>query len=277
MAGDTCAPSDDAGQGGYDSRYYSRLVEIEEGNFWFRNRNALIVWALRRYFPGARSFLEVGCGTAFLLRVIARELPRLAVSGCDLHPEAVALAEKRIGGARLFVADARSLDLDETFDVIGAFDVLEHIEEDEDVLARLRRAVRPGGGILVTVPQHPSLFSYVDARARHLRRYSARDLTLKIERAGFRVVRVTSFLALLLPALVLSRARKPRAGKDPLAVPGLRLGRGLDRLLASVLSLERAMIRMGTSFPAGGSLLAVARAAAPDGATRRDTPHLEEP
>jgi SAM-dependent methyltransferase len=155
--------------------------------------------------------------------------------------------------------DARALPFEEAFDVVGAFDLLEHVPEDEDALTQMRRATVAGGGVLLTVPQHPRLYGYADERAGHVRRYDAGDLRAKIERAGFEVLRMTSFLSLLLPAMALSRARRPRPGSDPLSIPGLELPRPLDALLRGVLAIERGMIRLGVSFPAGGSLLAVGR------------------
>ena len=66
---------------GFKPEYFASLAQLEAGNFWFRSRNALIVWALRKYFPAARSFLEVGCGTGFVLSGIARAFPEAELTG----------------------------------------------------------------------------------------------------------------------------------------------------------------------------------------------------
>jgi len=79
------------------------------------------------------------------------------------------------------------------------------LRDDELVLSEMFRATKPGGGIIVTVPQHQFLWSVVDEHAFHKRRYSRVDLVSKVERAGFRVARVTSFVSLLLPLMLLSR------------------------------------------------------------------------
>jgi SAM-dependent methyltransferase len=157
--------------------------------------------------------------------------------------------------------DARRLPFRDEFDVVGAFDVIEHIDEDRAVLAELRAAAAPGGGVLLTVPQHPALWSEFDARAGHVRRYRARELRQKVVEAGLEIVRMTSFVALLLPFMYLSRRaqRSPGADYDPLAE--LRIAPWLNRLLEGVLGAERALISAGLSFPAGGSLLVVARRA----------------
>jgi SAM-dependent methyltransferase len=249
-----------AGAGaGFDPSAFAELERLEAASFWFRSRNGLIVWALGRYFPGATSFLEVGCGTGFVLAGLAAARPGLRLTGTEAEPSGLAFAARRAPGATLVQADARRLPFREEFDAAGAFDVLEHIEEDRAVLQALREALRPGGGLLLSVPQHPFLWSEFDVRARHVRRYRAAELREKLLDAGFEIVRMTSFVSLLLPAMWVSRLAARRAGEgyDPLA--GLRLAAALDRALGAVAALERALIRAGLSWPFGGSLLAVAR------------------
>jgi SAM-dependent methyltransferase len=243
----------------YDAAFFQRLAALEPGNYWFEARNRLLVWALRRYFPSARNFLEVGCGTGFVLAGIRRALPGLTLSGAEVFSEGLAYAEQRVPGSVLFQMDARHVPFADEFDVIGAFDVLEHIEDADVVLAQMFRATRPGGGILLTVPQHPLLWSPVDVHAGHKRRYRRRDLMERVRRAGFEVARATSFASLLLPAMLVSRLarRSGRHAEDPL--PELRVGRTTNAVLTGILSVERMLIARGVSFPAGGSLLVVAR------------------
>src|SRR5205823_1532466 len=101
-------------------------------------------------------------------------------------------------------------------DAIGAFDVLEHVYEDEAVLRQLYQALKPRGGLLLSVPQHPWLWSPVDDYSHHRRRYIASALAEEVERAGFRILRQTSFVSLLLPVVALSRWRGRRRGScDP--------------------------------------------------------------
>ena len=142
--------------------------------------------------------------------------------------------------------------------MVGAFDVLEHIEDDQAVLGQLFQAVRPGGGLLLTVPQHPSLWSEADVRACHKRRYTRQELVRKVESAGFQTRRVTSFVTLLLPFLWVSRRRKRQAGNGSVNAE-FQMNRWLNRFLEAVLRLETCLIRRGSCFPAGGSLLLVAQ------------------
>jgi SAM-dependent methyltransferase len=250
---------------GYDPAHFSELAELEAGNFWFRARNRLIVWALGRYFSAPRRFLEVGCGTGFVMSGIAAAFPGLEVAGSEVAAEGLAFAARRVPAARLIQMDARKIPFRGEFDVAGAFDVIEHIEDDRAVLEALREALVPGGGLLLTVPQHPSLWSEYDVRARHVRRYRAAELRDRLAGAGFEVVRMTSFVTLLLPLMAASRftRQKPGADYDPLAE--LRIPGWLNWAFEKALDFERSLIRAGVSFPAGGSLLVVARRAGDNG------------
>lgn len=244
---------------GYDPAHFAELAELESRNFWFRARNRLIAWALGRFFPGAKRFLEVGCGTGFVLSGLAAAFPALEATGSEVAAEGLGFAARRAAGAQLIQMDARRIPFREEFDVAGAFDVIEHIEDDGAVLRAMRDALVPGGGLIVTVPQHPFLWSEYDVRARHVRRYRAAELRGKALEAGFEIVKMASFVTLLLPLMTASRLlqRAPRADYDPLAE--LRIAPWLNWALEKVLDLERSLIRAGMVLPVGGSLLLVAR------------------
>lgn len=244
---------------GFETTYFGELAILEARNFWFRSRNQLIFWVLRRYFPEIKTFLEIGCGTGFVLSGVERAFPKLQLSGSEVCSAGLGFAQSRVSRCDLFQMDARHIPFEEEFDAIGAFDVLEHIAEDEQVLSQMYGAVRPGGGIILTVPQHAFLWSQTDEQACHVRRYSSSDLKQKVQQAGFSLVRVTSFVSLLLPLMMLSRSRMRNFDKvtDPLAE--LKVGGLTNWMLLKLLGLERALIRAGLSLPAGGSLLVVAR------------------
>lgn len=253
------APSRAEGGRGFRAEAFARLASLEAASFWFRARNRLVTWALRAHFPSARRFLEIGCGTGFVLSGIAEAAPELDLHGSEVSSAGLPFAAGRVPSARLFQMDARQIPFEAEFDAIGAFDVLEHIEEDQVVLAAMRQAVTPGGGILVTVPQHPFLWSETDDVAGHVRRYTRRELVEKVRRAGFRVERVTSFVSLLFPAMALSRLVPKRSRKSSGVADELAVSGALGRALEAVMDFERLCIRRGMSFPLGGSLFLVAR------------------
>lgn len=243
-------------EGGFKPEFFSRLAGFEAKHFWFRARNRLLQWAMRRYFPAVTSFFEIGCGTGFVLSGFHEIRPLLRTAGSEIFASGLKFARERLPGVALFQMDARNIPFKSEFDVVGAFDVLEHIVEDEAVLGQMFKATRPGGGILVTVPQHPFLWSANDEHSLHQRRYRRAELRRKVEGAGFRVERITSFVALLLPFMVISRLTKKRAPASDLWEE-FQISRPVNAIFEATLAIERALIKAGVSFPAGGSLLLV--------------------
>ncbi|MFL6597718.1 MAG: class I SAM-dependent methyltransferase [Chthoniobacterales bacterium] len=248
----------DAPDGGFKPEYFARLAAIEEAHFWFRVRNKLIQWALGNYFPDAKSFFEVGCGTGYVLAGIREMSPGTRLVGSDIFTDGLAFAKARLPGAELYQMDARSIPFEGEFDVVGAFDVLEHLVEDNMALAQMFNAARPGGGLLVTVPQQRYLWSASDEHAMHQRRYSRAELRRKVEGAGFQIERITSFNSLLFPLMVWSRMQQKR-GQDLQRWRELEISQPLNKTLESILKLERLLIEKGVSFPVGGSLLLIGR------------------
>jgi SAM-dependent methyltransferase len=242
---------------GFDPDLFEPFADVEERSFWFRARNRLIVSAFRRHFPDARSFLEVGCGGGVVLVGLREAIPELRLVGVELYAQGLAVARRRLPDVELVELDARNLPYESEFDVVGAFDVLEHVDDDEQVLAQMVRATRPGGGVVLLVPQHRWLWSEHDEIVEHRRRYARKELLAKAGRAGLEVVEVTSFVTSLLPAMAVSRAvDRVRKKTDPIA--NLEPG-PLNGLFERMLDGERKLIERGVSLPFGGSLMLVGR------------------
>jgi SAM-dependent methyltransferase len=253
------APGLDDTGGGFSVEAFDELAELEAGSFWFRGRNRLIATLLQRHAPHAASFLEVGCGTGFVLAGVRAVRPGLAVTGVEASTRGLRLARRRLPDVELLQMDATRLAWRDEFDVVGCFDVLEHVEDDREALRQLRAAAMPGGVVLVTVPQHPRLWSADDEYGHHLRRYTRGELLDKARAAGLTPVQVTSFVSLLLPLMALSRRRRRTLGPDYDPRAELRQGPRLRAALEGVLGVERHLVARGVSLPAGGSLVLVAR------------------
>jgi SAM-dependent methyltransferase len=241
----------------FDPAAFEALAALEPSNFWFRSRNRLLAWAAKRYFPAARQIHEIGCGTGYVLTALQAAFPDARLSGSEINVEGLVHARRRLPGIELMQMDARDIPFRAEFDLIGAFDVLEHVDDDREVLRQIHAALRPGGGVMLSVPQHRWLWSAQDRRARHHRRYERPALVEMLSTAGFDVIRSTSFVSFLLPAMLLSRRMSDRR-PDESGTEALRAPLGLDAPLGAVLGVERWLIRHGVSFPMGGSLLVVA-------------------
>lgn len=244
---------------GYDPERFGEILAFDAPHFLREARNELFTWALGRYFPGASRFLEIGAGIGVVLAAFRAAYPRLEIWGTEIYDVGVAQIAENVEGVELFQADARALPFRGQFDVVAAFDTLEHIDDDEAVLRELHATLRPGGGILVSVPQHPWMWSARDEAVAHKRRYTRGELLGKLATAGFETIRTTSFVTLPFPAMWWSavRNRTLHAGYDPFAE--FKIGAFPHAILRRVLACERGLLRLGVSFPVGGTLFAVAR------------------
>jgi len=148
-----------------------------------------------------------------------------------------------------------------------AFDVLEHIDDDEAVLKNVHGALKPGGTLFITVPADMRLWSAMDIYAEHKRRYSMKELRTKIEGNGFKVIKMSYFMTLLYPFILLSR--KLSQGTNNIndedmekqfkkeVMSELQPNVIINSLFFLIFSLEVPLINSFT-LPFGSSLLCVA-------------------
>ena len=148
-------------------------------------RRDRILRSLRKQPCG--SLLEIGCGAGALLC----DLTRLGYSACGLETstEALSIAPRiaRIAGSAHEVFPTVQPGWEESFDVVCAFDVLEHIEEDAAALHEWMRWLKPGGAMLLSVPAHRSRWGAGDIWAGHYRRYDKEDILKLVDACGLQV------------------------------------------------------------------------------------------
>lgn len=237
---------------------HHRLEEMQATSFWFRARNRLIQDLVGRYFADAQDVLEIGCGTGFVLSGIRSALPSARLVASEVYSHGLPYAARRVSSPCEFLQmDARAVPFSGEFDLIGAFDVLEHIDEDDAVIAEMARALRAGGGLLITVPQHRWLWSRFDEESFHRRRYARGQLAQALRDRGFRVLLETSFVFFLLPLMILQRlGAGQRRGYDPAGEFALPVV--VEKSFEALLDLERQLIKMRLRLPLGGSQVVVA-------------------
>jgi SAM-dependent methyltransferase len=246
---------------GFDPASFATLVEVEGTHFWFVARNELIVGLADRFFPSAKRYLEIGCGNGAVLGALAASRPWERLAGSDLHPTGLKHARARLPPAvELVQMDARAIPATNAFDLTGAFDIVEHVADDEPVLRALRGATVTGGGTIIAVPQHPSLWSRADEIGYHQRRYRLGELEAKLRRNGFEVLFSSSFTAVLLPLMALSRLKARAAPDDADVERETALGPRTNAVLTAILRAEVRLTLAGLRWPLGGSRVVVARA-----------------
>jgi SAM-dependent methyltransferase len=247
--------------GGYDPTHFARLFVIEDRHAWFRARGELLgrlAADVTRDLPDGYRVLEVGCGTGAMLQVLDRVCDRGEVIGMDLFAEGLTFARQRTS-CQLVVGDANDPPFGAEFALVGMFDVLEHLPDDEHVLRRMRDLLLPGGSLLLTVPADPTLWSYFDEDARHVRRYELADLERKLAAAGFQVSYITYFMRALVPIMRWYRRVGPARRASAGAERDLRVVPVVNDLLYWIFRLEARAIEQRRQLASGTSILAIAR------------------
>ncbi|MGO4599630.1 class I SAM-dependent methyltransferase [Terrabacter sp. 2RAF25] len=184
-----------------------KLAELEDDHWWYRERRHLLAKAISGLTPGRA--LDIGAAGGGNTRVL-REHGWDAVA-LEYGADGAEVAQGR--GLATLRADATRLPLaDHSLDLVMAFDLLEHLHDDDAAVAEVHRVLKPDGTYLVAVPADPRLWSSHDEAVDHVRRYTRDGLLSLLDRGGFDVVDVRSWNVLLRP--VVAMRRKVSSGSD---------------------------------------------------------------
>jgi SAM-dependent methyltransferase len=236
---------------------YREMAELDQHHWWYRGRREVLAELIRRMVipPRNAHILEIGCGTGHNLAMLGQFGQ---VDALELDDEARAIAEKRLG-RKVMRAPLPELAgvRDSAYDLIGALDVIEHIEDDRAALEAIAAKLKPGGKFVMTVPAHQWMWSAHDVVNHHKRRYSKRSLRRLIEGSPLRLDKLGYFNSLLFPLAVGDRLASKLRGKDDADVklPSAPLNKALEKVFAA----ERHLVGR-LPLPPGLSLFAVASA-----------------
>jgi SAM-dependent methyltransferase len=204
-----------------------KLTELEDTHWWYRERRNLLSRALSGTRPGRA--LDVGAAGGGNTRVLLRHGWQAAA--LEYGKDGAAVCAER--GIPVVRGDATRLPVGPLdLDLVVAFDVLEHLEDDAAAVTGIFRALRPGGTFLVAVPCDPRLWSAHDVAVGHVRRYTRPELLDLLTGAGLVVEDVRSWMVLLRPAVALRR--RSSTGSDLEQSPGW-----LNGLLFALVAAER--------------------------------------
>lgn len=236
---------------------YEQMAELDQRHWWYRARRLVLAELIRRKVapPAGARLLEIGCGTGHNLAMLSQFGP---VDGLELDDQARAIAEQRLGRSVMSSPlPGLSAVPERHYDLIGAFDVIEHIEDDAAALESIAKRLKSGGKFVMTVPAHQWMWSAHDVVNHHQRRYSKAALKRLIDGSPLRLESIGYFNSLLFPVAVAERMASKVRGKDDanLLLPPEPLNSALEQAFAA----ERHLIGRIPLLP-GLSLFAVASA-----------------
>jgi SAM-dependent methyltransferase len=236
---------------------YQQMAELDDRHWWYRARRKIIADLIRREArpPKSAAILEIGCGTGHNLAMLAGFGH---VEGLELDDEARELSERRLGRKVLSSPLPELRDVaDRHYDLIGAFDVIEHIDDDKAALTSIAAKLKPGGKFVMTVPAHQWMWTAHDVVNHHKRRYSKSTLRQLVQGSPLKLERIGYFNSLLFPLAIAERATSKLRGKSDADVklPSAVLNAALEKVFAA----ERYLVGR-LPLPPGLSLFAVASA-----------------
>ena len=239
----------------YDPAALEVFYQYEKNHFWFRIRRDLIKDIFKRYVRNGEKVIEIGAGTGNISKMLLQNGYDMAIG--DVHKRAL---QQFDGGeiTQKYQFDVTKTPFREHFDVIGIFDVLEHIEKDKLAIRKIHAMLKSGGRAIVTVPAHQWLWSKYDAT--HKRRYELETIRKIFENNGFDIVMAKNFFVSIVPLLYLRSILYKSAGKEgseELAEGQIKINRIVNIILYYILKAENKLLKK-ISPKIGGSIIIVA-------------------
>jgi len=240
------------------------MHRLERTHWWFAGKRFLITATLDRCLAASsirHAILDIGCGTGMMMQSMGSHGQTY---GLEISPDAIRLSKQR--GLHRIVRSNAGMGLpfkNAAFDAVTCLDVLEHLDDDRNLIKEVFRVLKPGGHVIITVPAFQIQWSRHDVAVHHKRRYTRSSMLKKVDGLGWQVVREGYYnTALFLPILLLRKVRtlfstKMAPPKSDFCIP---LPAVLNKLLAGLLKAEVKCLPF-FRFPFGVSLLMVLRKA----------------
>ena len=236
---------------------YDQMAALDQRHWWYRARREVVAALIRRLAPtpvNAR-VLEIGCGTGHNIAMLGEFG---TVDALEVDEAARSIAEQRLGREAMSAPLPELTGVGERhYDLVGAFDVIEHIDDDAAAVASIAKRLKPGGKFVMTVPAHQWMWSAHDVVNHHQRRYSKAALRQLLEASPLRLEALGYFNSLLFPLAVGQRlaSKVMRSDDSDLSLPPRPVNYAFERAFAA----ERFLIGR-VPLPPGLSLFAVASA-----------------
>jgi len=235
---------------------YARMEHYEKNYWWHVGRRYILEQTLTKFVTptGKLNVLDLGCGTGINFNWLKKWG---TITGLDNESNALSYCRQKQAYHQLIQGDATQPPTGK-YNLITAFDLLEHIDNDRDALRQWYSSLAPNGHLLLTVPAHKWLFGAHDKALHHKRRYSSFELSQKIRAAGFKIKFLSPFFFFVFPVFAIVRLIKKYA-KPETTYETVSTTSGLDSLLINLSEIEAYLLSSSIGLPWGSSILVIAK------------------
>jgi SAM-dependent methyltransferase len=238
---------------------YAIMREVEDTHWWFAGRRRILKGLLRQLVSesgvaGRPRILDVGCGTGANLELLGEFGD---AEGVDVSPDALRFCRDR-GLDKVHLGAAEELPFeDQTFNIVTALDVVEHLDDDVAGLKEMYRVLKPGGRAMFFVPAFTFLWGVQDDISHHRRRYTLKQIKSAVSRAGFKVERgtyanITFFAPIFAGRILMKLTRIKPASENNINVSAL------NGFFGRVFGAESSVLNH-MNLPFGVSAICIAR------------------
>jgi SAM-dependent methyltransferase len=242
-----------------DLKDYKVLSESNNYNsyFWYKSRLNLINNIFFSVFSPDKKLkiLDIGCGTGAEIGILEKFGEVIVI---DINPKALEIAKEKNPKIKVILGNVEEYDLGKNlYDVVCCFDILEHLREDEKGLEQIKDSLKEGGHLFFTVPAYSFLFSSHDIAMSHYRRYNKREITDKLAKIGFKILKISYWnFFLFFPIFIFRMSKKlfiklggyknsaPKSDARP-------VNKYLNNFLFSILDFENNLMAKGMKMPFG--------------------------
>jgi SAM-dependent methyltransferase len=242
-----------------DIEEYEKIYKFEETNWWFKAKRRLILGYIKTILRKRKhpKIPDVGCGAGLNTKLLSKFGQTY---GIDYSSEALKFCKSR-GLKNLKKASATKLPFkDNSFDVVGCFDVLYHkaIKNDMTAIKEIYRVCKKNGYFIMTDSAMMCLWSKHDVVQHSRTRYSTRDIKEKLEKAGFKIRKLSYYFFFIFPFLYVARKLDNILSKN--RNPNISVydtNKITNYILDKLMLIEYFLLRI-TKLPFGSSVFCVA-------------------
>jgi SAM-dependent methyltransferase len=240
-----------------DKAYYIEYFDLERNHWWFRARSLII----RNHISsvagkGGKKILNIGAATGGTSEMLAGFGE---VTSLEYDQDCCRFVKEKLN-KDFICASITRLPFDKnTYDIVCAFDVIEHVDDHCQAAAEMLRVCRPGGAVVCTVPAYSFLWSHHDVVNHHVRRYTMNELSALFQKDS-RIIYKTYFNFFLFPVIALLRLadrvlKLKSIRKDAGSDFSIIKHRFINGFFYQVMRAENFFVKRRISLPFGVSIL----------------------